>query len=751
MSRCLRSALPIATALCALAIALPATASAHTAPVRPSAKRSTQTEKRLRQLETQALGPRHAAEHAAQRRAARRLRIALRDPRTRARLKREQHRARLRARKAAAADPAIVGRWQPAFPIPVFGVNAAMLPTGKVLFYAYPKHPNSGTTYHEAWAALWDPSEGYGAASFRRVDPPLSINVEGQSKPANIWCSGTSFLADGQVLVTGGNLDYEDLDQGKYYRGLKEVYTFDPFTETWRRQPDMKKGRWYPSQLLMPDGRTMIIQGLDDGGRSYKNHDIEIFTPAAQRGEVGRIDKVGEMPHTDQWSGELYPQMFWMPSGRGLVAGPTKTDNYVFDAFPAGQGPTIKPLPRMITDRLWGNAVLVPGTAEGGSTRILQLGGSPKEPNASGDFPATRTSEYYDESNPGAWRAADAQNIGRSHANTVLLPDRSMVTVGGGVGEKNAKWGIWAFTESQKQVELRNPDGTWRLGAAQNEGRAYHSTALLLPDGRVLSAGDDHNGPDGPYGNLDNDTAEIYEPPYLFKGPRPTITRAPSALGWNAEFTVDTDGGVTDAVLIAPGAATHALDMNQRLVPLRLVQDGGGRKTFRSPPSKHVALPGYYMLFVLDGKGVPSVAAWVRLRDGAVEYAPGPVTPGSPAVPSPGPVPATGPNSATAPRTTAGTPHGETLGRRDSTRARLSAAIVRRKGRKVIRVRVPRSAARQVRVKLALRDAKRRRLLVIERTLRTGRTTYVSLRPHTRARSRVRSVVATVIPAKRSG
>ena len=153
----------------------------------------------------------------------------------------------------------------------------------------------------------------------------------------------------------------------------------------------------------------------------------------------------------------------------------------------------------------------------------------------------------------------------------------------------------------QRQVELWNPaTGTWTLGPAQAESRAYHSTALLLPDGRVVSAGDDVNG------GTDRDTAEIYEPPYLFKGARPTITSAPTSAQIGTTFNVDTpDTNITKATLVAPGATTHANDMNQRYIPLTVAQRAGG-VTLTAPASAELATPGYYMLFLLNAQGVPS-------------------------------------------------------------------------------------------------------------------------------------------------
>ena len=199
----------------------------------------------------------------------------------------------------------------------------------------------------------------------------------------------------------------------------------------------------------------------------------------------------------------------------------------------------------------------------GGSTRVMQLGGS-----APGTITSTTTdlsvptTEIFDEANPRlGWRAAPSMQVGRGHHNTVLLPDGSMASIGGGVGIRNGDQ--WAADPAQRQVDLWNPaTGTWSLGNAQAESRAYHSTALLLPDGRVISAGDDVNG------GTDRDTAEIYEPPYLFKGPRPTITSAPASVQDRPRSTSTRRMRVTHATLVAPGATTprerHAPALRRR-------------------------------------------------------------------------------------------------------------------------------------------------------------------------------------------
>jgi len=199
------------------------------------------------------------------------------------------------------------------------------------------------------------------------------------------------------------------------------------------------------------------------------------------------------------------------------------------------------------------------------------------------------------------------------------------VTVGGGSGFDDSK-GIAAgnyvtYADGRaRQVELFHPKtNSWTLGPAQQEDRAYHSTAVLLPDGRVFSAGDDLHPlePNGKPSQTDN--GEIYSPPYLFKGSRPVIGSAPQSIRWGDGFGIRTTSpNIDKAVLMAPGATTHGFDTNQRYVDLKvLVTHGGQGVDVAAPPSSRVAPPGYYMLFLINKDGVPSVANWVRIDPSA--------------------------------------------------------------------------------------------------------------------------------------
>lgn len=723
------------TALVAIALAAPASGHGGSA-LFPSLKagagtsrKAQLTERRLRRVESSLLGREHAAAHARQRVLERRL--ALR-----------RHRRDDAVDVPLAPDnslqtPDVGGRWEtPAAQLPIVAINAVMLRTGKILYFAYPYRPlnynpdpnhppnNAEPTYADAY--LLDPATG----ESKQVTPPTDSRTD---RPRHIFCAGTSTLPDGRVLVVGGVTGNVRAPN----QGLDTIYLFDPVTETWQTGPRMHQGRWYPTQLMLPDGRTVIAGGLpkddDPDWSKQTNTEVEIYDPATNG--VQRLEnfKIDNTPGRPKYIGQ-YPHMWWMPSGHALVAGPRKSDSWLFDPpTPGNDDADWTPLAELPGGhRQWATGALLDGTAAGGSTQAMLFGGADVDErtlNATEDPVSAIASTVRFDDVTGTWSAGPDMNAARAFANGVTLPDGKVAVVGGGTGDNGADWNYrWHYTAAQKRIDLYDPvTNTFTYGNAQAEARTYHSTALLLPDARVLSMGDDINGPNGPGSGTSTDTAETWTPPYLLNAdgsprPRPALTSAPVAVNYGKPFVAGTPDEVTRAVLVAPGADTHANDMSQRIVelPAPVRTDGGVALT--APGSANLAPPGFYMLFLLDASGTPSTARFIQL--GADP---------PPPEPTPTPEPTVAPTVSPTPTP----PPAFTL--RVSV-ARTTLRRVRRTGRLKVRV-TPNAAAR---VRLSTRGA--RRTLVFTGAYRRVATLKLSRKARRRLKGRRR---ATLVVAAR--
>jgi hypothetical protein len=214
-------------------------------------------------------------------------------------------------------------------------------------------------------------------------------------------------------------------------------------------------------------------------------------------------------------------------------------------------------------------------------------------------------------------------NHERMHVNAVLLPDRTVIAVGGGVTrEASVQAGVTApvVVREQFEAEIYDPDkNTWSLTAKATVARLYHSVALLLPDGRVAAAG---GNPDkGSHVNwlppdpLEEMRLEIYSPPYLFKGQRPKIQNVQQEVAYGSTIAIQTQQArqIKWVSLIRPGLTTHSFNGEQRLVDVPFEQASPNQLKATLPTDRNLAPPGWYMLFLTDGTGVPSEASWVHL------------------------------------------------------------------------------------------------------------------------------------------
>jgi hypothetical protein len=440
------------------------------------------------------------------------------------------------------ADAANVdtGVWGAPFTPPnaVTAVHMALLNNGKVLMFG-----EEGTTL------IWDPVKN------------TSVKI---TNPGPIFCGGHTILADGRVYSAGGRT--------VGIHGPPITAIFDPATNTWTKGLDMAAGRYYPTTTELANGKVFITGGSDEDAKP--NATSELYTPA-----TGAIDIVGN--HYDNW----YPHDYVLPDTRLAIV--SRNEASVINTSTWVR--TMLPKPQTRAGQKSG--VLLPG-GPNGSYRVMIVGGT------GAGAVATPTAQVMDFSAASpTWQPLASMPQGRHDMNLVILPDGTLLGVGGYTKGKSDL--------PQYETLLYDPAmNTWRTMATQSLRRAYHSTAILLPDGRVLSGGD--NRPGGGQKKL-----EIYSPPYLFKGARPTITSATSTVGNNGTITVQTPSAVDRAVLMAPGATTHANDMHQRMVELQFTNTAGGISAH--VPTAGVAPPGYYMLFILNATGVPSVASWVKV------------------------------------------------------------------------------------------------------------------------------------------
>ena len=468
------------------------------------------------------------------------------------------------ATTAWTVDPAEVGQWSAVQTWPAVAVHAQLLPTGDVLLWS--NYTNG------AGAQIWRPA--------------TNTFTQKSYSAANLFCGGHAYLADGRLLVAGGIVG-PNHDLGPY-----ETTIFNPQSETWSPGPLMSAGRYYPTTTTLADGRVLV-----QGGTTVCNACVadlpEIYDP---------ITNVWTpMAESARKAFKYYPHTYLLPDGRILVA--------------AQDDRAIATQALDLNTQTW--TTIDPGIIDGHSSVMYRPGKIMKAGKATADnpgLPAAATTYDLDMTQPSpSWQATAWMAFPRSHLNLTVLPDGQVLATGGATTTDLAN-----FATAVYEAEMWSPTTkTWTTMSPGQVPRLYHSIALLLPDARVLVAGGGRQNcaiPCPVPSPGDQQNAEIFSPPYLFKGPRPVISSAPSVLPYNATFAVATPDAarISSVSLIALGAVTHAFNENQRFVPLTFTQ-AGGSLSVTGPINGYTAPPGPYMLFLVDDLGVPSVAAMVRL------------------------------------------------------------------------------------------------------------------------------------------
>ena len=415
-----------------------------------------------------------------------------------------------------------IGQWGAPINVGVTGIHAALLPNGNVLLWTYSVRRSTGPTR----AYIFNPT----TQTTVNASPAFDVDF---------YCGGMSFLADGTLFDTGGQ-DESGVDRG----GVVNTEFFDYTTSTWTQGPDMADGRWYPTNVLMPDGTVLILSGFNSAGTTDV-HPMELYDPTSDT--ISLLPASANTPTLTN----TYPRMHVLPTGEIFYSGQNSaTEMY----NPVSQTWSFVSNTKF-GQRLEGASVLLPGLE-----KVLAAGGTHTQ-NAGG---ATNTAETIDLSQTTPkWSYTGSMTYARYNHNLVLLADGTVLAVGGNTQ------GI--YTDPVEQAELYNPaTGIWTVMASQQANRGHHSTALLLPNGTVLSAGSDSNT------SLD-ETVEIFSPPYLFNGAQPTITSAPTFISYGQTFTISSPNAtsISSVALIKPGVDTHDNNFDQRYVDLTFTLGAG--------------------------------------------------------------------------------------------------------------------------------------------------------------------------------
>jgi Domain of unknown function (DUF1929) len=465
-------------------------------------------------------------------------------------------------------------------PQPVEVVHAALLFTGKVVFIP-------ADFQNANWPTpIWDPSD--------EVNPLFEYPVI--NPEYSLLCSGHAFLSDGKLLVVGGGGDHN------VFTGAFWGFKLDPVAKTWTRTTGpMAEYRWYPTAIKLgdqgvsaTDHRVLICCGHGIG-------DMEIYDEGT--------DSFTNVTGDDKTFFNLYPGLHLLPNhslffsrtgwGSATSGAPAANEDSAYFTFSgANAGAWTHIVPSTINRCKGMSVVILQNNSP--TVRVMVVGGS----TASGA--GINSAEVINLSSPSsgsAWAPTGAlsDSLARRQCNAVLLPDNTVFVAGG------------VISTNTPCMMYNPPTNAWAPMDELPSIRGYHSVMMLLPSGKVMMAG-------GTSGE-GNPGIEIYSPPYLFRGARPVISTSPPLVHHGETFTITTPdaASITRVVFARPSAVTHQTDTEQRMLSIPFTYDSSTPTTLtiHAPDGGHphsYAPQGYYMMFILNGNMVPSVAKWIYLH-----------------------------------------------------------------------------------------------------------------------------------------
>lgn len=490
-------------------------------------------------------------------------------------------------------------------------IHAGLVSTGEIMYFGG-----------------WFESEGI--YRFDVVSEMIDDTFESALPDTDMFCGGQAFLADGRLLVGGGELpvgeEGEDLHGhgGLSGGGSRACWLYEPRGRTWARAADMNLdpdgnpnsgGRWYPTLATLYDNQVIAVAGHPDVREAY---------PSAEEDEQRHSNNTPERysPSNDSWTlltaettavnpiRDEYHRIFLLPNGHLFFATQVKEFNRYYNPYSGTflSEPVIEPPPEGIYHQgSRGTAALLPLLPGDGYTpRVLVANGeTARRITLSGDSPS------WEEAGPRDWSETPPE---RNHGCSVILPN-GQVFISGGTEYSGGEDPL-RQQNAVRNGEIYDPGIDWESGTYGDPPalpwttvqqaavrRHYHSVALLMPNGTVWTGGS--NGPGGE-ANQER-RIEVYRPPYCAQMGRPDITGTPDYIVYGRAFEVRTPqaNSIQRVALMRNGSVTHAFDSDQRYVGLEFNHAGGDRLIVTAPPHSAVAPPGFYMLWIIDSEGRP--------------------------------------------------------------------------------------------------------------------------------------------------
>ncbi|TDM05777.1 MAG: galactose oxidase [Ideonella sp. MAG2] len=486
-------------------------------------------------------------------------------------------RAPTAARSPLNAQTAATARWSAPTSLSLVPSSGSVLPNGKVLLWSADTpmgFGGSGRTY----TTLFDPATN--SASDRLV----------QETGHAMFCTGTTLLPDGRLLVNGGS-------------DSAATSIYDLSSNSWTRGGNMNIPRGYQSNTLLQDGSVLTFGGSWSGGTGNKHGEVWSSGSGWRNLSGLRIDST--LTPDGPWGGDSH---YWLvPAGNGKVLHPGPgVRMHWLDTSGSGAITYIGDR----TDPSVQNGADGPSVA--GSFVMYDVGRGLKTGGVHKLGQAARSNAYVIEFDKGvSVRKVADMAFQRVYQNSVVLPDGRVVLIGGQTFEAQ-----FTDRDSVMSAEIWDPttETFTTLPAAMSVPRNYHSIAMLMPDGRVMAAGG------GLCGGCSANHADLQmlSPPYLFNADgspaqRPVINTAPSTVRYGSVVNVAMSGPVTDFALVRMSSTTHTINNDQRRIPLLSADIGNNIYSLQIPSNPGWLLPGVWMLFAMDAKGVPSVAKLVSI------------------------------------------------------------------------------------------------------------------------------------------